>query len=340
MIDWPTHVEKPRVGLVQDYGEHIRWTKYRRLLDRNSFPYGIYNIHAHDWIENAGEYDVIVGLPSAGSYHLEEIRRKYYVLETYLGKTCYPSRDHAILYEDKSLEAEISKAAGIPYANTYVAHDKQDALRLIETLTYPVVSKIVPASGSVGMELVRTPDRSRKIVEQAFSRNGRKTHVAYFRQKNYVYFQDYVPNDGYDIRIIVIGNWVFGCYRKVLEGDFRASGMGLIEKRALPERAMRIALQVNTVIKSPFLAVDMVHGLDDRYCVIEFSPICRGAAQLEVDGVPGVYVLQNDGSFRFERGKYWTHELALREFLLKHYLPKISPEKAGDSPGIGAIRNA
>lgn len=329
-IDWPVHVEKPKIGIVQDYGQYPRWTKYCRFLDKHSFHYDIYNIHAHDWIENAEKYDIIIGIPSSELFHLEEMRRKYYVLETFLGKTCYPSMNHAMLFEDKCLEAYISKVFGIPFVNTYVSHDKKDAMRLIENLTYPVVCKIVPSSGSLGMELVRTRKRGRKIVEQAFSRIGRKTHQVYFRQKNYIYFQDYVPNDGYDIRAIVIGNWVFGYYRKVLEGDFRASGMDLLERRALPEEAMKIALKVNKIIKSPMLAVDMLHGLDGKYYVIEFSPICKmeTAVQLEVDGVPGVYVFEDDESFHFEKGRYWAHELILREFLLNDCLPKVLTEKA------------
>ena len=255
------------------------------------------------------------------------MREKYHFLETYLGKTTYPSSGHAHLYEDKCLESYIAKAKGIPFVTTYVSHDKADALILVENLTYPVVSKIVPGSGSVGVELVRTREESRRIVEQAFSRNGRKTHLNCFRQKNYVYFQEYVPNDGYDIRAIVIGNMVFGYYRKVLKGDFRASGMNLEEKRALPEEVIKIARRVNKLIKSPFLAVDMLHGLDAEYYIIEFSPISQlvdTPDELHVDGVPGVYVFDDDESFHFEKGRYWVSELALREFLLSDYLPMVT----------------
>ncbi len=328
-IDWPVNVKRPKIGIVRDYGDYPRWTKYCRFLDKNSFPYDIYNIHAHDWMENAVEYDIIIGLVSSELYHLEELRRKYHVLETFLGKVCYPTTSHVSLYEDKGLEAYISKASGIPFASTYVSHDKQDAMRMIENLTYPVVCKIVPSSGSEGVELVRTLKHSRKIVEQAFSRNGRKTHVIYFRQKDYVYFQDFVPNDGYDIRAIVVGNWVFGYYRKVLEGDFRASGMDLVEKRGLPEEAMKTARKVNKIIKSPQLVVDMLHGLDGKYYVIEFSPICQmeTSEQLHVNGVPGAYVFDDDESFHFEEARYWVHELALREFLLNDYLPQVLKEK-------------
>jgi glutathione synthase/RimK-type ligase-like ATP-grasp enzyme len=325
-IDWPRQVKKPRVGIVQDYGEYPRWTKYRRFLDNNAFQNDVFSIHAHDWIEKAKEYDVFVGVPSSNLFHLQEIRRKYFVLETYLGKFCYPSFKHIMLYEDKTLEAYISKITGIPFVNTYISYDKDDALRLIEKLSYPFVSKIDPTSGSVGVQLVRSPKQARHIVEQAFSNNGRKTHVVYFRQKNYVYFQDYVPNDGYDIRAIIIGDWVFGYYRKVLEGDFRASGMNLVEKRALPDGAIKLARNINQIVQSPQLVVDMVRGLDGLFYIIEFSPICQMELpeELHVNGIPGVYIFDDDHTYHFEEGRYWLHELALKEFFLKDYLSRLS----------------
>jgi hypothetical protein len=68
----------------------------------------------------------------------------------------------------------------------------------------------------------------------------------------------------------------------------------------------------------------MVHGLDGRYTIVEFSPVCRITTpeELQVKGIPGVYIIEDDGSIHFEKGRYWIHELALREFLLNDYLPK------------------
>lgn len=325
-IDWPEGLAKPRVGIVRDIEEFPRWTKYRRFLETNGFDHDYLDIHAQDWIEKARRFDAVIGLASNEITCLEEIRSKYYFLETYLGKRCYPSAAQALLYEDKSLEAHIAEVCGLPFAKPYISHDEKDALIMLESARYPLVSKIDHSSGSVGVELVKTPRRARRIVRQAFSRNGRRTHVPWFRQKGYVYFQEYIPNDGYDVRVIMVGQRAFGYYRKVLSGDFRASGMDAVEKRALPEEAIRIARKVQRSIRTPQLVVDMVHGLDGRYAIIEFSIVCQVQTpeQLLVDGVPGAYVIGDDGDIRFEKGRYWVHELALREFLLDEYLPLAS----------------
>ena len=72
------------------------------------------------------------------------------------------------------------------------------------------------------------------------------------------------------------------------------------------------------------LAVDMVHGLDGQYHIIEFSPTFQMQLfdHVLVKDVPGIYVFDEDGSFHFEPKRYLLHDLTLAEFLLNHYLPK------------------
>jgi len=323
-IDWPEGVPKPRIGIVRDVEEFPRWTKYRRFLDHNGFPYDLYDLHAHDWIERARPFDVVVGLVSNESNRLQETRVKYHFLERYLGKACFPSADQALLYENKCLEAYIAEACGLPFAPTRISHRKEDALAMLETARFPLVSKVNGSSGSMGVELVRTPRAARRIIRQAFSKTGRSIHVSWFRQKDYVYFQEFIPNDGYDIRVILAGDRAFGYYRKVLKGDFRASGMNTVERRGLPEEAIRVARKVQQHVRGPLLVVDMVHGLDGRYVIIEYSIVCLHdrAEDLQVDGVPGAYVIGDDGGVRFEKGRFWFHELALKQFLLDDYLPR------------------
>ncbi len=323
-IDWPGDVPKPRVGLVRDLDRVPRWTKYRRFLETNGIAYDLYDLHAHDWIEKARSFDVVVNLVSNEMSRLAETQVKYHFLESCLGIMCYPSAAHALLYENKCLEAWIAEARGLPFAPTHISHSREDALALIGKARYPLVSKVNHSSGSMGVELIRTPREARRIVRKAFSRNGRRVYVPWFRQKGYVYFQEYVPNDGHDIRVILAGDRAFGYYRKVLKGDFRASGMSTVERRALPEEAIRLALEVRKHVPSPQLVVDMVRGLDGRYAIIEFSIICLmdRPEDLQVDGVPGAYVIGEAGDIRFEPGRYWIHEFALRQFFLDDYLPR------------------
>src|SRR5690606_15154424 len=49
------------------------------------------------------------------------------------------------------------------------------------------------------------------------------------REKGYLYFQEFMPKNEFDTRLIVIGNRCFGIRRYNRTGDFRASGSGLIK---------------------------------------------------------------------------------------------------------------
>lgn len=316
LVDWPADIRKPLVGVIRDVGPAPRWTKYMRFLKNNGIPFELYDLHSHSWLDHASKFGVILGVVSSSPHYLDEQRRKFNVLEQHLGIMCYPTVFDLMLFEDKILEAFLSQVNGFPFIKTYVANDFNDAILQSRNFTFPLISKVVPGSGSVGVEIIRNAKQCKHIIKQAFSVNGRSTHTRYFRQKNYVYFQDYIENDGYDLRVIVVGQMVFGYYRKVLKGDFRASGMGLVEKRELPFEAMKIARYMYAKLDITMLVVDMLCDKNGRYHVIEFSPICRidTPEQLHVKGQPGVYIFEDDLSYHFEKGRFWVHELALKRF--------------------------
>jgi glutathione synthase/RimK-type ligase-like ATP-grasp enzyme len=333
LLDWPSDKPKPRVGLLQDCGPFPQWTKYCRFLDTNAIPFALYDIHARDWRARAGRYDVIIGLDSCELSGLNEIRRKFYVLEHHMHRRCYPRYDDILLYEDKILESYLADTYGLPFARTYIYNCEKEALAAAEEFSYPIVSKVVPGSGSVGVELVTSPSRCRAIIRKAFSPGGRQTHDPCAPQKDYVYLQEYIPNDGFDIRVIVVGNKMFGFYRKVPAGEFRASGMSLEEHRELPSQALRIAEKAYRAIKSPVLAVDMLRSPEGEYRIIEMSPqsrICT-CEELQVQGVPGYYTAEGN-SYSFQPGRVWIQELALQEFFSREYgIPQGDLRRAGET---------
>lgn len=323
LIKWPGGVKKPLVGLIRDPGEEPRWTKYRRFLVNNEIAYEFYNPNSLDWLESAEKYDVIIGIESCSPFYLEDFRRKVYILEQDMNKLCYPHFSDALLYEDKIYESCFAKLHDLPFIKTFVFYDFNQAMDYMKSFDYPIIHKTVPSTGSVGIEMIKNKYQCEKVIKQAFSHKGKATQVNYKSQKNFVYFQRYIPNDGYDIRVIVIGNMYFGYYRKALKGDFRASGMGIVEKRELPEEIMKIAGRLHKILDNPMIVVDFLKGIDNQYYIIEFSPICKieTPEQLHVDGTAGVYIFEND-KFHFEKGRYWVHELALRKFFKNKFLAK------------------
>ncbi len=321
MVDWPEEIKRPFVGLVKDFTKepiapaYAYWPKYQRFLQANNIPFDYLDIHASDWMERAAEYDLIVWHVESDPASQHEAETKIFLIENHLKKWCYPSFHEIWFYEDKIRQDYLFRLAGIPSVPTMITHDYREAIKYAAKAELPLVSKISTGSGSLGVELVRNRSRAREIVRQVFF-PGRKTYWTYLRQKDYIYFQKYIKDAGFDLRAIVIGNKVFGYYRMRPERDFRASGAGLYDKRELPEEAIRIALRTRDALKADMIAVDMIRSeKDGNYLVIEASIFIQidTAEQLVVNGVPGYYEHDGKGGFFFKAGRFWIQELVLAQ---------------------------
>lgn len=81
------------------------------------------------------------------------------------------------------------------------------------------------------------------------------------KEKGYAYFQDFVPDCNFDIRIIVIsGNKAFAIKRLCRKNDFRASGSGnvIYAKSEIDERCVAIGFEVAKKLQSQSLALDFI----------------------------------------------------------------------------------
>ena len=316
LINWPNDRTKPQVGLVQDRKIPPYWTKYERFLRNNDFAFEYIDIHRSDWLAVSKQFDVIIWASEGAAPEIEEHKRKIYILEKFCGKVCFPSFETLMWSEDKIYQYEWLQLFGFPVIETFISHSAPEALAKIREFDYPIVTKVPVGAGSLGVELVKNVKDAENIVKQVFSPVGRPVYWPYFRQKDYVYFQKFMPNAGYDLRVIAVGNKVLGYYRDVPQGEFRASGMGIVRKGTLPDEAVRLAMEMIKKLDLVIAAVDMLRDSTGKFHVIEMSPLIQvdTPGQLHVDGVPGAYVFNSSGAYAFEPGKFWIQELALKEF--------------------------
>jgi glutathione synthase/RimK-type ligase-like ATP-grasp enzyme len=204
----------------------------------------------------------------------------------------------------------------LPIVNTFVTNEKHEAMDYIKKCKFPAVAKITCGAGSQGVRLVKNYKQAKGICNKVFE-DGLPTYWRYIKQKNYIYFQDFVPNAKFDLRIIIAGNSFFGYYRQIPKDDFRASGAGKEDfATPIPEEALLLAKKVkDNFPKTKMLAVDMLK--DERnglLYIIECSIFLHVdfPSELTVNGRQGRYIYEN-GQFVFEEGKYWCQELSLLE---------------------------
>jgi hypothetical protein len=79
-------------------------------------------------------------------------------------------------------------------------------------------------------------------------------------ENGYIYFQDFIPDNGFDTRLVIIGDRCFGFIRYNRKNDFRASGSGDIAygKEFINEEMIKIAFNVATKLNSQSIAFDFL----------------------------------------------------------------------------------
>lgn len=320
------------VGLVKDkpfYEDEeyidpsLYYPKYERFLTNNNINFEYYDIYAHDWLEKADLYDVIIWRTDGNPMTQEIALNKIYVLEKIMNKVCFPSFHEVWTYEEKINAHYLYTLHNLPQIPTFVSHSKDDALDFLGKTEYPIISKIVTGASSKGVKKIDTYKEALALVDQAFSSKGIKTFYPYVRQKNYVYFQQFIKGAEFDLRVMVVGNKLLGYYRLPNEGDYRASGAGNYVKKEIPVEALDLAFKTKALFDTTFLATDMLFSKKtNEYLIIE-SSLFIGVdtpEQLIIDNVPGYYERLSEGNYVFREGRFWVQELVLHEFFKRKVL--------------------
>jgi glutathione synthase/RimK-type ligase-like ATP-grasp enzyme len=318
IMEWPADIKKPYIGLVQSENfAHAYWPKFERFFQNNKIPYDYFDIKNSAFIHEAKKFDIIVWRTPSAYSEQWEATDKIEFLQSFLGKIILPSKEALWFYEDKLRMQWLFEYYNLPCIKTFISHSKEEVLEFLENVEYPIISKDKTSSSSEGVILVKNKKQAYKMCRHIFS-NGMKLYERYIRQKNYVLFQEAVPNYGFDLRVIIVGKYYFGYYRYPQKDDYRASGSGIVQKKEIPLEVLRLAKKTRDCLpKTYLLAVDFLQDKrDDKYYIIESSIFIgvESCEQLVVNGVPGRYIEEN-GEFTFEEGRFWIQELMMEELM-------------------------
>ena len=251
------------------------------------------------------------------------------------GLKVFPDFRTAWHFDDKVAQKYLFEALDIPAVPAHVFVDQDQALEWINTAEFPKVFKLRRGAGSAGVRLVHGRDQARKLINRAFGRGfsiydpwenlkerAYKVRIGKMplfeipkalarfvfpprfsrilgRERGYVYFQDYLPANNCDIRVIIIGDRAFGICRHVRPGDFRASGSGLItyQRGDIDERCVQMSFQAADRLGGDCIALDFVFDHSGQPWIIEvsygFSPdgyhACTGYWDRDMNWHPGAF---------------------------------------------------
>lgn len=313
-----------------------RWIQY---CQKNSIDFKIVNCYDNDIIAQVKDCDALMWHHHHNNpKDVITAKRILFSLE-HAGIKVFPDFKTGWHFDDKVAQKYLFEAIGAPVVPSYVFYDKKSATDWIENTNYPKVFKLKGGAGASNVKLVHNKKQAKKLVNQAFGKGfsqfdsvayvtdalqkyktGQKSLLSFFKtcarllikpefaklippEKGYIYFQEFIPNNDSDLRVIIIDNKAFAVQRMVRDGDFRASGSGLkvFDKEKIDLNCIKIAFKVNESLNSQSAAFDFIWDTDGKPYLVELS---YGFAVNFYDPCPGYW----DENLQWHEGTFNPQE--------------------------------
>jgi glutathione synthase/RimK-type ligase-like ATP-grasp enzyme len=269
------------------------------------------------------------------------------VIEFDLKIPVYPNFFSRWHYDEKVAQFYLLKALNAPRAKTWVFWTKQEAIKYAKNAIYPIIFKLSAGAGSANVIKVNNYCQAHELINKNFDHGFfpytinefKKNYMQllplilnlkhlkssinylllnqypplpyYFQaQKNYIYFQEFIPNNQYDIRITVIGNRAFGFIRYNRKGDFRASGSGKLDTnpKNIPLEAIKTCHDLAVKGRFQTMAFDLLKNNQGKYVVSEISYCYVNGA---VASCPGFW----DRKLKWHNTSMWPEQAHVEDFI-------------------------
>ena len=307
-----------------------RWIAY---CQQKSIDYKIVNCYDSDIVEQVKDCDALMWHHHHADYKDALTAKRILFALEHAGVKVFPNFHTGWHFDDKVAQKYLLEAIDAPLVPSYVFYDKNEALDWAETTTYPKVFKLKGGAGAANVKLVRSNKEASKLINTAFGKgfsqfdrlgnlkeryrkykSGKDTLLGVAkgvgrliiptefaklqsRERGYVYFQDFIPNNTFDTRVVVVNGYAAAERRMVRKGDFRASGSGQFSYDDINIETIRIALEVSIKLKLQSCAYDFVFDENENPLIVEMS---YGFGVDGISNVPGYW----DSSLQWHEGKF------------------------------------
>lgn len=318
------------------------WIEYCK---EKEIPYKIVNCYRNDIIDQIKDCNGLMWhFHQSNSKDVLFAKQLLYSLQM-AGKAVFPDFNTAWHFDDKVGQKYLLEAIGAPLVSSFIFYDKSEALEWVNNTEFPKVFKLRRGAGSSHVKLVQDKKVAKKLISKAFGkgfsqydsvsnlkerwrkyRQGNATaeslvkgvaRLAYTtdfdrvagREKGYVYFQDFVPENDHDIRVIIIESKAFAIKRYVRKNDFRASGSGSIsyKKEEFDEKLIELSFKLSEKIQSQSLAIDYVFK-GNKPLIVEVSFGYVKEVYVECEGYW-------DRNLKWHKGNFNPQSWMINEFI-------------------------
>lgn len=318
------------------------WIEY---CNKNDIEYKIVNAYANDIIKQIEDCDIFLWHHSNYDYRDAIFAKQLLYSIKNKGLKVFPDFNTNWHFDDKVAQKYLLESINAPLVPSYVFYTKEEAMAWVRSIKLPIVFKLRGGSGSSNVKLVKTKKEAIKLINQAFgsgfSQFDRLNHLKfrwsnykagtenisaipkglirsvigssysdmYSKEKGYIYFQKFIPNNNYDTRVVVINGEVIAAERRfVREGDFRASGSGQYSYEDINLSILEIALRVAKKLALQSVAFDFILDEDQNPLIVEIS---YGFGISGISGVPGYW----DAQLKWHKENFNPQELIISKLI-------------------------
>lgn len=252
------------------------------------------------------------------------------------GIPVFPGYPDAWHFDDKIAQSLFLKAIKAPIPAAHCFYDMETLSEWVGTRqALPVVAKLKAGSGSQSVKLLHnreevlkygrtmlkgrgqssTPStifkatsnlRSAASLSEILARAKRVPEFLHSlrmakqmpMEQGYVYLQDFIPNDGFDLKVVVVGDKLSFIGRSVRKNDFRASGGGALfyDRDLMSPGIIDCAFEVSDKMGSLCAGFDFaINSETGEPVILEVSYGFSNAALLKAGGY-------------YDRAHQWTEE--------------------------------
>ena len=284
------------------------WIAYCK---KNNIPFDVIDCYHPDTVQVLKDYNYLLwhlGSFTANSFYMGMATMN---VARGLGVSVFPNYETAWHFDDKISEAMLLKSVKAPMPKSwafFVLDECMDWLNRFDQ--FPLVAKLKCGSGSNNVKLLHNHEEAVQYAKQMFLKGIKPNNSVTFKamsnlrsskdlqmikarikripdflgklraakslsvESGYVLFQEFIPNNGYDLKVVVVGDKLSFIVRHTRKGDFRASGGGSIEydKAYVPQNVIDSAFKLSDSLGFQCMGYDyVIDKCDGIGKVIEIS---------------------------------------------------------------------
>ena len=332
-------IHKAQYGIIDDIS-----IKFKKILEHNNIPYVLLDINKLDFWEQVKKVDLFIYMWKHEDYYKRLAKTILPIIENHLKIKCLPNQDTCWHYDDKIKQYYLLKNHGFPVVDSWVFWDKKEALSWIKYAKFPLVFKLAGGAGSSNVILLKNKNQAISLIKRMFGKGIITSKIPgfgtirykYFNpykemrhfarkiknliegkypspfwqiNKDYVYFQKFLPNNTYDTRVTTIGNRIYAFRRFVRENDFRASGSDnwSLDRSQIDMNLVKLGYEISKTMNFQVMAYDFIYDENKEPKVVEISYTYGDYPEFS----NGYW----DPQLNWHSGSYWTQYLELIDAL-------------------------